>query len=85
MKNFVDNDFSSKFYGVIDKIIGEEIHARIYQISDHEFVDEITFNIDEFSKEDRIRITLNVVFLWNIGCRQNKHYSTFKIKRISED
>ena len=46
-------DFKYEFWGVIDKIENNNISARIYNLNDHEFVDEITFDISEFLKEEQ--------------------------------
>lgn len=71
-----------EFWGAIDKIENNKISARIYNLSDHEFVDEITFDISEFSKEEQSMANENVIFLWTVGKKQNKHYSIFKIKKV---
>jgi len=77
-----DKDFHQEFYGVIDKLEGESIHARIYTVDD-EFFDEITFDRKELGEEERVRIVENIVFFWNVGCQNGNHYSTFKLKTLS--
>jgi hypothetical protein len=75
-------DFKYEFWGVIDKIENNNISARIYNLNDHEFVDEITFDISEFLKEEQEFVNENIVFLWTVEKKQNKHSSIFKIKRV---
>lgn len=79
-------------YGVIDKItpINDdniyEIHARIYNIIDNEFIDEIIFLSNEFSITDRSLIMKNAIFQWNVYVEkydngENEYFSKFEIKR----
>lgn len=75
-------DFKYEFWGAIDKIENNKISARIYNLSDHEFVDEITFDIFEFSKEEQSMVHENVIFFWTVGKKQNNHYSIFEIKKV---
>lgn len=78
-------------YGVIDEIIysGQEriISARIYDIYDHGFIDEIKFNSNEFSKSDREKIIENAIFYWFVGVEinllGNEHrVSEFRLRRV---
>ncbi|MDW9205211.1 hypothetical protein SE956_24075 [Escherichia coli] len=45
----------------------KEIHARVYDINSHEFIDEITFSSDEFSKSDQQKLVENAIFYWYVG------------------
>ena len=76
-----DKDFHQEFYGVIDKLEDEIIHARIYTMDD-EFFDDITFNKNELTEQERKRLVENIVFFWNVGCRDGNHYSTFKLRTL---
>lgn len=76
-----DKNFYHEFYGVIDKLEGKIIHARIYTMDD-EFFDEITFNENELTEQERERLVENIVFFWNVGCRDGDHYSTFKLRTL---
>lgn len=81
-------------YGVIDNISKTkehgiyEIYARIYDMSDDEFIDEISFLSSEFTPSDRKRINENAVFYWHVGVEKNifgqeKHVSEFRLRRIA--
>lgn len=81
-------------YGVIDNISKTkendiyEIYARIYDMDDDEFIDEISFLSSEFSLSDRKRINENAVFYWHVGVEKNifgqeKHVSEFRLRRIA--
>lgn len=75
-------DFKSSFYGVIHNIKNNtEIEARIYNLEDNELVDDIIFDISEFSIPDQKLVGENVVFLWTVGSNNDNHYSTFEIKK----
>ena len=78
-------------YGIIDKIVNmksnKEIHARVYDINSHEFIDEITFSSDEFSKSDQQKLVENAIFYWYVGMEktlfgQEKRVSEFRLRRI---
>lgn len=77
----VIEDFECNFYGVIHKINADEIDARIYDYKTHEFVDDITFNISEFSLDEQGNIVENVVFTWDVGSKDNNPYSIFKLMK----
>lgn len=78
-------------YGVIDEIIScknhKELHARIYDISSHEIIDEISFSSDEFSKSDQKRLVESAIFYWYVGVErtllgQEKRVSEFRLRRV---
>ena len=78
-------------YGIIDKIVNmksnKEIHARVYDINSHEFIEEITFSSDEFSKSDQQKLVENAIFYWYVGMEktlfgQEKRVSEFRLRRI---
>ncbi|EFH6196521.1 TPA: hypothetical protein ORS32_000697 [Escherichia coli] len=81
-------------YGVIDSIDYNKkkqeinISARIYNILDHEFVDEITFLGSEFSISDQKKLVENAIFYWHVGIEKNifgreKHVSEFRLRRVA--
>lgn len=78
-------------YGVIDEVTNcknhKEIHARIYDISSHEIIDEISFSSDEFSKSDQKRLVESAIFYWYVGVErtllgQEKRVSEFRLRRV---
>lgn len=78
-------------YGVIDEVTicknHKEIHARIYDISSHEIIDEISFSSDEFSKSDQKRLVESAIFYWYVGVErtllgQEKRVSEFRLRRV---
>ncbi|EPB4339411.1 hypothetical protein QNZ44_003468 [Enterobacter kobei] len=78
-------------YGVIDEVTycknHKEIHARVYDISSHEIIDEITFSSDEFSKSDQKRLVESAIFYWYVGVErtllgQEKRVSEFRLRRV---
>lgn len=82
-------------YGVIDTIVqddkdnGIKISARIYNIVDHEFVDEIIFLSKEFSESDQRKLVENAIFYWHVGVEKNifgreKHVSEFRLRRVAK-
>lgn len=77
----VIEDFKCNFYGVIHKINGNEIDARIYDYKTHELVDDITFDISEFSEDEQSKIVENVVFTWDVGSKDNNPYSIFRLMK----
>ncbi|MCR1304586.1 MULTISPECIES: hypothetical protein [unclassified Enterobacter] len=83
-------------YGVVDSIISNEnrknssktIHARIYDVSSNEFIDEISFLSDEFSLSDQSKLVENCVFYWHVGVEKNifgseRNISEFRLKRTA--
>lgn len=81
MQQKKEGEFELNWWGVIDKIEGNECEARIYNIKDNEFVDVITFDKKEFSAEEQSKIDLNIVFLWTLACKDNEYSSVFKLKQ----
>lgn len=80
-------------YGVIDSIIKDKkdnkISARIYNIADHEFVDEVIFLSKEFSESDQRKLVENAIFYWHVGVEKNifgreKHVSEFRLRRVAK-
>lgn len=74
-------DFECNFYGAIHKINGNDIDARIYDYKTHELVDDITFDISEFSLDEQSKVIENVIFTWDIGSKDNNSYSIFKLMK----
>lgn len=72
-------------YGVINKIENELILARIYNMKDDEFIDEVEFNINEFPKEQIQFAVENVIFYFSVGEIRGKPYSNFRIRKINID
>lgn len=75
-------DFKEEFYGVIHKFNEKECYARLYSRTTNELVDDISFETNEFSIEDRKDLIENVIFYWDIGSVNGESYSIFKLKRI---
>ncbi len=78
-------------YGIIDDIIYDGgnsiISARIYDLHDHTFIDEISFDSKEFSKSDRTKLMENAIFYWFVGVEKNifgneHRVSEFRLRRI---
>lgn len=77
----VIEDFKCNFYGVIHKINADKIDARIYDYKTNELVDDITFDISEFSLIEQSKLVENVIFTWDVGSKDNVPYSVFKLKK----
>lgn len=77
----VIEDFECNFYGAIHKINGNEIDARIYDYKTHELVDDITFDISEFSLDEQSKVVENVIFTWDVGSKDNNPYSIFRLMK----
>lgn len=77
--------FNQTYYGIIDKINGDECEARIYDYETDELADVITFNKSEFPKADQEILTEFLVFIWAVGKDENGCYSRFNLKRRSID
>ncbi len=78
-------------YGVIDNLVRAEneyeIHARIYDLENHEILDEITFSSSEFSKSDQQKLVENAIFYWYVGIEkslmgQERRVSEFRLRRV---
>lgn len=78
-------------YGVIDNLkinnSEYEVHARIYNLSNHEILDEIVFSSCEFSVSDRQKLVENAVFYWYVGMErtlfgQERRVSEFRLRRV---
>ncbi len=78
-------------YGVIDNLIRTgrdcEIHARIYDLENHDIIDEITFSSNEFSKSDQQKLVENAIFYWYVGVEkslmgQERRVSEFRLRRV---
>ncbi|WP_312041191.1 hypothetical protein [Pantoea eucalypti] len=78
-------------YGIIDQIDYTDknrlISARIYDIHDHSFIDEISFESNEFSKSDRKKLIENAIFYWYVGLERNilgneRRVSEFRLRRV---
>lgn len=70
-------------YGVIDHINNNKVSARLYNMKDDEFIDEIEFDITEFPKEHLKYVQENTVFYFSVGEIRGKSYSNFRIKRTN--
>lgn len=80
-QNEQTSNYNCSFYGVIDRFEEEKCYARIYELDTHDYFDDISFNKDEFTEEDIKDLVENAIFLWDVGCKEDKHYSVFKLKR----
>lgn len=70
-------------YGVIDRLDNNKVSARLYNIKDDEFIDEIEFDITEFPKEHLKYVQKNAVFYFSVGEIRGKSYSNFRMRRMS--
>lgn len=80
-------------YGVIDNLIKKNnnydynIHARIYDLNNHDLLDEISFSSSEFSKSDQRKLVENAIFYWYVGIEkslmgQERRVSEFRLRRV---
>ncbi|PWV99573.1 hypothetical protein [Mangrovibacter plantisponsor] len=78
-------------YGIIDEITKKdksyEIRARIYDIENHEMIDDIVFSSLEFTKSDQQKIVENAIFYWHVGKErtifgQERRVSEFRLRRV---
>ena len=76
-----NEDYNYSFYGVIHRFEEEKCYAAVYELNTHDYVDDILFNKDEFSEQDIKDLVENAIFLWDVGCKEGRHYSAFKLKR----
>lgn len=70
-------------YGVIDSINKNKVSARLYDMKDDEFIDEIDFDITEFPKEHLKYVQENTVFYFSVGEIRGKSYSNFRMRLIT--
>lgn len=78
-------------YGVINSITKKheeyEVNARIYDLINHEMIDEITFSANEFTRSDRRKLVENAIFYWHVGKEksifgQERRVSEFRLRRV---
>jgi len=78
-------------YGVVDELIKNndhyDVYARVYDLTSHEILDEITFSSIEFSKSDQKLLIENAIFYWFVGMEntksgQRRRVSEFRLRRI---
>ncbi len=63
------------------------INARIYDVVNNEFIDDISFDSTEFSESDQKKLVENAIFYWHVGCEitftgKKRDVSEFRLRRV---
>ncbi len=79
-------------YGVIHSIdvinrYKTNINARIYDVANNKFIDDISFESTEFSNSDQQKLVENAIFYWHVGCEvsftgKKRDVSEFRLRRV---
>lgn len=75
-----NENFEINFYGVVSKIDDKMIYTRIYTIDTNELIYYVTFNFDNFEKDDQKNITEDAVFDWKYGQVSGRAFSDLKVR-----
>lgn len=76
-----------QFEGTVLEISGDECRAHVRDLTNPEFIEEITFSIEEISESDRSLAVPGAVFYWDIGYQdridgQRLRVSSIRFRRI---
>jgi hypothetical protein len=79
-------DILHNVYGIIISCDKYEVHARTYE-HDGEYIEDITFSIDEFPHQDRHLVKNKAAFYWKVGKKtlsdgSIRNASEFKMRRL---
>lgn len=75
-----EENFERIFYGIVSKIDNEMIYTRIYTINTNELIYYVTFNFDNFEKDDHKNIAEGAVFDWKYGQVSGRSFSDLKVR-----